>query len=475
MRSLAEHASSSQVRARYRNVAIAAWCAVLGVCAIIRPLQLDEILQLVATRLPDLSSVFTSMRSNPGSVPLAYTLQWALIRIAGLSNLISRLPSIAAWPLTLFAMVRIAALVGVRRVEVVALITATIPMLFRYSIEGRSYLQAFCITAFATLLLLQFIEQPSGRPPFRRLGVYALLLACAPLVQGTAASVTLAHSVFVLTDRSMWRDRRRQVAIGAAIVISLLPPVAWSLHMREAWARAIVHDGYKFSFSTRIAAGFLKDITGGGLALTGLLIAAAIFGYAGRKQTEGSLPLSAKYLLALTAFTAVCGALASDALAGYFTSPRQAIYCLCGLVPLALAGWERFRARYQMAAVIALVLFLAVSLAKDVSVVRSKEDWKAASQLVAQAVADGYCIQPVSDLSSSLNLYSFFDPSLNAHRCAASNEQIALVHNIFTPRPDRDSAASALADRGFVSTASRTSGGTTLEFFSLQPATRSRR
>jgi hypothetical protein len=175
----------------------------------------------------------------------------------------------------------------------------------------------------------------------------------------------------------MRRDRRRQIAILTAIAVSLLLPIAWSLRMRGAWAAAIAHDGYAFAFTFRTAAGFLKDLSGGGLVLTGLLLAGAVYGY-----SSSAIPSSAKHLFGLTALTAVCGAVASDALAGYFTSPRQAIYCLCGMIALAAAGWERFQSRYSLQAVAALGLFAAVSLAKDVSVVRSKEDWKAASQML---------------------------------------------------------------------------------------------
>ncbi len=445
-------------------IACAVWCAVLAVCGILRPLQLDEILQLVGTRSPHLASVFDWMRFSPGSVPIGYVLQWVLIRIAGFSNLIARLPSIAAWPLTVFAMLRIGTRIGIGRLEMLALVTASTPMLFRYSIEGRPYLPAFCLTAFATLLLLGFVEGPDGRPALWRLGLYGILLAGAPLIQWTAVSVTLAHALFILTDRSMRRDRGRQAAIAGAITLSLLLPVAWSLYIRDAWAKAIVYDGYTFAFNLRTAAGFLKDITGGGLASTGLLVAAAAWGYAG-----SAVPRSAKYLLGLTALTAICGAVASDAIAGYFTSPRQAIYCLCGLVALAAAGWERFRGTYPIAAMLALGLFVAVSLAKDTSVVRSKEDWKAASQMVTRAVADGYCVEPVSNLNAPLTLYSFFNPELDAHRCTASDGRIGIVYSTFTPREEREAAASSLVRKGFAAAGVQASGGSTLEFFTLQP------
>jgi 4-amino-4-deoxy-L-arabinose transferase-like glycosyltransferase len=443
---------------RFLAFCAAFWCAVLAISAILRPLQLDEVLQLIGTRTRHLASVFDWLRGSPGSVPLGYILQWALVRVAGFSNLVARLPSIAAAFLTLFAIYRIGVRIGVRSLWLSILIAAIIPMLFRYSIEGRPYLPAFCLTAFATLLLLEFTERRDGRPPGLRLSLYGLLLASAPLLQGTAATVTIAHGLFVLTDRSMRRDRGRQVAILAAIAAGVVIPMAWSLRMRSAWAQAIVHDGYTFAFTFRSAAGFLRDITGGGLICTALLIAAAVCGY-----VCSNVPRSAKNLLALTAVTAICGAVAADALAGYFTSPRQAIYCLCGLIVLAAAGWDYFQSRYSLPATVALGLFAAVALGRDVSVVRPKEDWKAASRMLTQAVAEGFCLRPDSESTTSLPLYSLFDHSLDAHRCTGSDGKVALIHSSYTSREAHDTAAATLARQGFVASGTSAAGGTTLE------------
>ncbi len=437
----------------------AVWLAVLAVCTAIRPLQLDEVLQLIGTRTPHLSSVFDWMRYSPGSVPAGYVVQWALVRTVGFSNVIARLPSLAAWVLTVVAFVRIGAQSGLRKTESAVALAAATPMVFRYAIEGRPYLPALCMTAFATLLLIEFVESPASATR-GRLSLYGLLLAAAPLVQGTAATAIAGHALFVIVDPSMRGAGARQLRIGGAIVLSALPPILWSLHMRDAWASAIVHDHYTFAFSLRAALGFLKDITGGGLVGTALLALAAGYGYA-----RSSLKLPAKRLLAITVITAIVGAFAADALAGYFTSPRQAIYCLSGLIVPAAAGWEQLRLRHRWPAVLAAVLFIAVSLGKDVSVVRSKEDWKSASRMVAEAIGQGFCVKPASALTAPLNLYWFFEPSIESHVCVGAEKAVGLVYSSFTPRSDRDAAASELAAKGFVPQGAETSGGTTLERF----------
>jgi len=435
------------------------WCAVLVACAVFRPLQMDEIFQLIGVRGPHLGSVFAWLRVNPASVPASYLLEWAMVRAAGASNLVARVPSIAAWALMAPAMARIGARIGLRKPETAAVLAAVTPMLFRYAIEGRPYMAAFCFTAFATLALLAIIGNP-GKPGTGTLCVYAALLAAGPMTQGTAVTVTLAHALFVITDGSIRRDRGRQWRLVTAIVASLVLPVAWSLTMRQAWAAAITNNGYAFDGSFRALFGFFKDITGGGVVCTGLLLAGAVFGYS-KAEVHGT----AKHLLGIIATVAFAGAIASDAAAGYFISPRQAIYCLCGLIPLAAAGWERMRIAQAHTAWLALSLFVAVAVGRDVSVVRSKENWKAASEIVARAVTQGFCVQPASDLNAPLDLYSFFNGSLASHRCTVHDNRVGLIYSTYTPQADRDAAASALRKRGLAVEATESAGGTTVERF----------
>jgi len=438
----------------------------VGACAQVRPLQMDEVFQLVGTDTPRLSSVFVWLHWNPASVPAGYALQWALVRVAGASNFISRLPSLVAWVLAMSVIVQIGVRVRLRRVETLLVLTAATPMLFRYAIEGRPYMPAFCLTAFATLLMVGFIERPDEKPDWRRVSLYGTALGIAPMFQGTAVMVTLAHGVFVLTDRSMRRNRRRQAALTAAIAMSLVLPVAWSLMMRHYWAESIVRGGYSFALTARTAYGFLKDISGGGLVCTGLLLLGA-----GVAFTRSKIPGPVKYLLGLTIGITVFGAVASDAVAGYFVSARQTIYCLAGLIVLAAGGWEWVRNRSRAAALGALGLFTVAALVSDVSVVRSKEDWKAATKMVDRAIGEGFCLQPASDINAPLQVYGFFDASIEKRRCAAADRKVGLIYSTYTPVAERDEAAATLTSRGFSSEGRQTAGGSTLERFILRSET----
>jgi hypothetical protein len=423
-------------------------------------LQLDEILQLIGTRIQNPASIFGWMKLSPGAVPGAYLVQWALLRIAGFSNLSARLMSIIASLITAVAMMKIGALMGIRRLVVLAVLVAMTPMLFRYSIEGRPYSLAFCLTVLATLLIMRIAVSQTAVVPRRRLLLSAMLLCGAALVQGQAIFIAIGLGLFIATDHSMRRNRRLQLAALAATGLSLPIPLWWYFIMRDAWARDIAASHLSFTLTLRTAAGFLKDLTMGGVVSSGLLLAGAVYGYA-RSDT----PRSLRNLMGITALTAIFGALASDAHAGYFLSPRQAIYSLAGLIVLATAGAERFLRYRPTAAVLTISIFVAVSGLHDASIVRSAEDWRAASVMVEKTAREGFCIQMASEQPSPLPLYSFFAADLEKHRCAALNHSVALVYSVYTPPPDRAAAEAILDRRGLRIVGIRKSGGTTLEQF----------
>jgi hypothetical protein len=445
----------------------AVWLALLCVCAVLRPLQLDEILQALGTTLPaapDLRAVFHWLGVNTGAVPVSYLLQWELVRAAGFSAFTVRLPSIAAILLAILAMVRIGVRLGVRTPAVLAVMTALIPMLFRYGIEARPYALAFALSTFATLLLIDMSRWRSLPPPL----AYLLLLAVAPLVQATAVFVAIAHGLFVLADPLMRSHKRRQRLLLAGIAASLIPALIWYAAMRHAWARDIVVNHVTFALSLRTGFGFFKDLTGGGVICTALLFTGAAYGY-----MQSVISRRLQNLLGTIFLVTIGGALGGDIYAGYFSAPRQAIYCLIALLPLAALGWQRLQSSHRSTALGLLATFAAVSIAKDVSLLRSKENWPAASRLLSEATREGFCLQPVSGETSPLPLYSFFEPALSEHRCAGNENKIGLVYNVFTPPPDRDKDAAALTGNGFVYTGTGSAGGSAIERY-IKPVTSSR-
>jgi hypothetical protein len=285
------------------------------------------------------------------------------------------------------------------------------------------------------------------------------------LVQATAVFVTVGHGLFVLCHPSMRRNRGLRMAVLSLMAASLLPALIWYLAMRQAWAHDIVINRVTFALTLRTGIGFFKDLSGGGLICTLLLFTGALYGYL---DTTVSRPR--KNLLGMIFLATICGALGADVYAGYFSSPRQAIYCLLALLPLAAIGWERLHANHRPAAFALLGVFVAISLAKDVSLVRSRENWPAASRMLAAAARDGFCIQPVAGETSPLPLYSFFEPSLADRRCAGNDTKVGLVYSVFTPRADSDKDSAALAGRGFARAGSDAVGGSIIERY-VKPVT----
>jgi uncharacterized membrane protein len=88
---------------------IAAYAAVLGWLAGLRPLWLDEVLQLIASTQPDVRGVFRWVTYNPGGAPLGYSAQRIFVLGLGLTPLAARAAPALFGLLSAVALVRVRA------------------------------------------------------------------------------------------------------------------------------------------------------------------------------------------------------------------------------------------------------------------------------------------------------------------------------------------------------------------------------
>src|SRR5579872_4461464 len=107
----------------------------------VRPLWLDEILELLITRENSLAARMQMIRETPGAVPLGYEVQHLVTRILGRSTFSARVPSEVFSILSLIAMLWLAREIGTRGRLLVAAVWALLPILLRYAEEGRPYSQ----------------------------------------------------------------------------------------------------------------------------------------------------------------------------------------------------------------------------------------------------------------------------------------------------------------------------------------------
>lgn len=221
------------------------------------PLWLDEILQLDDTRLESASQLIANLPSHhPGSAPLGYLPQHAILKLFGYSQLAARLPSAVFSAATVFLVALLARQCGLRHGWLAGLIFAAFPLTLRYAAEGRMYSQALFLSVLSTLLYLRL----SKKPHMPIAAAYCLCLTMAAYTQPYAATVGLAHV--------LWSVRQRQwhaVAFGgAALAIAGAAFLPWLLWSRGAWSEGLTMHAMRFSASWKTPLMIFREVAGAG-------------------------------------------------------------------------------------------------------------------------------------------------------------------------------------------------------------------
>src|SRR5207248_910246 len=115
------------------------------------PLWLDEIQQLMETR-DETAAAMIANPIQPGSAPLGYLVQHAMLRVTGYSVRRSRLPSVIFGAGAVFIVTLLGAELGFKQSWRGAAIFAAFPMTLRYATESRIYCQGLFFSVVATLL-----------------------------------------------------------------------------------------------------------------------------------------------------------------------------------------------------------------------------------------------------------------------------------------------------------------------------------
>ncbi len=140
---------------------LTAYAAVLVWLAGLRPLWLDEVLQLVASTQPDARSVTRWVTYNLGGAPLGFLAQRVFVLTLGLTPLAAR-----AAP-AIFGLLSAIVFAGFARdlkpgATTVALAAFLVtPLQLRYAVEGRPYSQALFFALAALWCLWRLAQAPS--------------------------------------------------------------------------------------------------------------------------------------------------------------------------------------------------------------------------------------------------------------------------------------------------------------------------
>jgi mannosyltransferase len=309
----------------------------------IRPLWLDEILQLTETRQPSTIRMISDLRQTPGAVPLGFMVQQAALKIGGYSIILARLPSaiFGAGAVVLIAL--LGSRLGLKRGWHAGVVFAFLPLTLRYATESRVYSQALFFSVLATYLSVRLAERPT-----RVLAAqYCLVLTAAAYTQPYSVCVGIAH----LLCSAICRTRRATLVCGASFALAIVAFLPWFWWARAGWSLAVASNGFHFSVSPKTPLMLFRELAGAGYWGSGilLLLSAAVL-------TGRHLRICDRVLLILLVVTVLTSALAGDAWFDYFIAARQFIWLLPAVSILAAAAVEYYpRAGLALACLLVLV------------------------------------------------------------------------------------------------------------------------
>ncbi len=206
----------------------------------------DESATLAAVHRP-----FTQLIRMLGHVDAVhgayYVVMWPLVRVAGSSELVTRLPSALAMAVA----AGLLAALGRRLVSPAAglaagLIFAFLPAVSLYGQDARSYAMVTAAAAGASYLLIRLITVTGGRRGW--LAGYGACLAAVGLLNIFGLLLIVAHAVTVAAACLRQADgrARRSLALGwlaaaaaAAAVTSPIVLLAWTERSQLAWLTSI--------------------------------------------------------------------------------------------------------------------------------------------------------------------------------------------------------------------------------------------
>ena len=370
-------------------------------------LWLDEILDLIGVRFYDLPGLIEYVPKNSGGVPLGYLVQVASVRALGYSVFSGRLPSAVFSVLGAIGIVLLAKRFGLRWPALAVAVFCLFPLQLRYALEARSYSQALAISIWMTLAFMRLRETPTWT---RSLWYWAWLVA-GLYTQPYSVFVGVAHLGWVVLLPNNATKKRLLWTAGGAFFLAALAFLPWYSYAHRFWHESIETSHFRSTIDIKTPLLIVRELVGAGYSGALLVLAGACVGLAakfrhGREGLFWTLQLACPVFFALLA----------DGAFGYFLAIRQMIFILAPLAILFACGLEVLLTRWRIPAAIYGCLLIAILVYEDVHFfVRPREDWNAASNLVAQEVQQGRCA--IFLPADSVRLYEFFNADVSRRAC----------------------------------------------------------
>ena len=422
-------------------------------CLGLRPLWLDEVIQLIATTSRTVNEFMLGMGGrNPGAAPLGYLTQRPFVLAGGVSALWARFPSLVFSLLACWSLLRLCQELGLAKIAPLATgLFMVLPLQFRYAIEGRPYAQALCFSLLAMLAFLKFDRAPGWRTVF----LFVLATVIAVYTQPYAILSVCGFVLWAALNHARSRRWTRAALGPACVLVAALAFLPWYLLEKRNWATGIQEHGLPhFHWTLSLAEDIFKGVAGDGFACSAAFVLLVFAGFLAKPAQRG--------LLLSSALFSIAGALAGDMFSNYFFAARQILFALPALTILAAIGLVQLYEKNKIAATLGVVVLLGAAFQKDVTMqTDAKEDWAAASRALSGAVQAGRCLEVVP--ADALALYAVFAPEVTANVCGATpKSRVALVYHLYTPPADLARAKDALRSSGYTPTSTISAGGTTI-------------
>ena len=367
------------------------YAAVLILLIPVKPLWVDEIIDLNGVRNADLHGVLAFVPGNAGGVPLGYLVDFWMIRLFGYSEFIVRLPSVLFTVLTCVAVYILAWQAKLRAPLLAAILCAVSPLTLRYALEARPYAQAACWSAFSTVVFLSLVRKPI----FGKAARYAALVALGLFTQPYSIFVSVAHLTWVVLVK---RNMRAAWLAGTAMAVASLAFLPWYLKAHAIWQGA-VSSGARFFVTGKDLLVIPHELMGTGYAGAALTAIAIVIALAWSSWHREEKIFWAHYALIPLLLVP-----AADAYFGYFLAARQMIFALVPISILVAASADVRRSSI----VLSLAMLGATVYGDVVWMRRPGEGWQvAASQL---KTAECSIFVP----TGARTMYMFFEPQLHA-------------------------------------------------------------
>jgi len=393
---------------------LASYALLLCLLAPLRPMWLDELLQLSDTYRHSLPETVARVAHNPGGVPLAYLAENVIVNAAGHPFYTAHLFSILCAAGGLGALIWLAKLLGCASGWIpAALLFAALPISLRYAVEARQYGPALAFSICATALLVWL----DRRPDWMRTLIYGVVLALGMYSQPYVAFVVVAHLLW-----AMRRDSAKYTLAGCLFAALLFLP--WYLNARGFWVEAVSDAGYRSSLEWKTPLMILRELSGGGYPLTLTLLVLAAYGW-----VRAGLSSTAKQLLLLWIAIPMPLILLADQVFHYFFAIRQFLFVIPPLCILAAEGLWSLRKSWRTATAVVLAAF---ALTYDVRwFTHYSEDWSIPVAAARKFVRPNTCILAIP--ASAADLYRLYEPSLPFCPEGGGNASIVLVSPYATP------------------------------------------